>query len=94
MVKTLTEIFQFNQRFRREFDRVAMLSDDEIQTESLKRDYPFLINKQRQFVFNFIKEHGHAPLFSYCIIIFACLKTSQIKYIVLLMVSLMESGVR
>lgn len=63
MVKTLTEIFQFNQRFRREFDRVAMLSDDEIQTESLKRDYPFLINKQRQFVFNFIKEHGHAPLF-------------------------------
>lgn len=63
MVKTLTEIFQFNQRFRCEFDRVAMLSDDEIQTESLKRDYPFLINKQRQFVFNFIKEHGHAPLF-------------------------------
>lgn len=63
MMKTLTEIFQFNQRFKREFDRVAILSDDDIQTEFLKRDYPFLMNRQRQFVFEFIKEHHHAPLF-------------------------------
>ncbi len=63
MMKTLTEIFQFNQKFRREFDRVSKLSDDEIQTEFLKRDYPFLMNRQRQFVFDFIKEHNHAPLF-------------------------------
>ena len=63
MMKTLTEIFQFNQKFRREFDRVSKLSDDEIQTEFLKRDYPFLMNRQRQFVFDFMKEHSHAPLF-------------------------------
>ena len=63
MMKTLTEIFQFNQKFKREFDRVSKLSDDEIQTEFLKRDYPFLMNRQRQFVFDFIKEHNHAPLF-------------------------------
>lgn len=63
MMKTLSEIFQFNQKFKREFDRVSKLSDDEIQTESLKCDYPFLMNKQRQFVFDFIKEHNHAPLF-------------------------------
>jgi len=63
MMKTLTEIFQFNQKFKREFDRVSKLSDDEIQTEFLKRDYPFLMNRQRQFVFDFIKEHDHAPLF-------------------------------
>ena len=63
MMKTLTEIFQFNQKFRREFDRVSKLTDDEIQTEFLKRDYPFLMNRQRQFVFDFIKEHNHAPLF-------------------------------
>ena len=63
MMKTLTEIFQFNQRFKRKFDRVAILSDDDIQTEFLKRDYPFLMNRQRQFVFEFIKEHHHAPLF-------------------------------
>lgn len=63
MMKTLTEIFQFNQRFKREFDRVAILSDDDIQTEFLKRDYPFLMNRQRQFVFEFIKEYHHAPLF-------------------------------
>ena len=63
MMKTLTELFQFNQKFRRVFDRVSKLSDDEIQTEFLKRDYPFLMNRQRQFVFDFIKEHNHAPLF-------------------------------
>ena len=63
MMKTLTEIFQFNQKFRREFDRVSKLTDDEIQTEFLKRAYPFLMNRQRQFVFDFIKEHNHAPLF-------------------------------
>lgn len=63
MMKTLTEIFQFNQKFRREFDRVSKLTDDEIQTELLKRDYPYLISRQRQFVFDFIKENNHAPLF-------------------------------
>lgn len=63
MMKTLTKIFQFNQRFKCEFDRVALLSDDEIQTEFLKRDYPFLMNRQRLFVLDFIKEHNHAPLF-------------------------------
>ena len=63
MMKTLTEIFQFNQKFRREFDRVSKLSDDDIQTEFLKRDYPFLMNRQRQFVFDFMKEYNHAPLF-------------------------------
>lgn len=63
MMKTLTEIFQFNQKFRREFDRVSKLTDDEIQTEFLKRDYPYLVSRQRQFVFDFIKENNHAPLF-------------------------------
>lgn len=63
MMKTLTELFQFNQKFKREFDRVSKLSDDEIQTEFLKRDYPYLVSRQRQFVFDFIKENNHAPLF-------------------------------
>ena len=63
MMKTLTEIFQFNQKFRREFDRVSKLSDDEIQTEFLKRDYPYLVSRQRHFVFDFMKEKNHAPLF-------------------------------
>lgn len=62
MMKTLTEIFQFNQKFKREFDRVSKLTDDEIQTEFLKCDYPYLTSRQRQFVFDFIKEKGHAPL--------------------------------
>lgn len=62
MKKTLTEIFQFNQKLKREFDRVSKLTDDEIKTEYLKRDYPYLTSRQRQFVFNFIKENGHAPL--------------------------------
>lgn len=63
MMKTLTEIYQFNQKFRREFDRVSKLTDDEIQTEFLKIDYPYLVSRQRQFVFDFIKANNHAPLF-------------------------------
>ena len=62
-IKTLTEIFQFNQKFKREFDRVSKLTDDEIQIEFLKRDYPYLVSRQRQFVFDFIKANNHAPLF-------------------------------
>ena len=62
MMKTLTELFQFNQKFKQDFDRITRLSDDEIRTEFLKRDYPFLLSRQRQFVFDFTKEHGHAPL--------------------------------
>ncbi|MBR4468991.1 MAG: hypothetical protein IKS53_06090 [Bacteroidales bacterium] len=63
MMKTLTEIFQFNQKFKHEFDRVSRLSDDEIQFEFLKREYPYLDSNQRQFVLDFMKKHAHAPLF-------------------------------
>ena len=62
MMKTLTELFQFNQKFKQDFDRITRLSDDEIQTEFLKRGYPFLTSRQRKFVFDFTKEYGHAPL--------------------------------
>ena len=63
MMKTLTELFQFNQKFKQDFDRVSKLTDDEIQTELLKRNYPFLISRQRKFVFYYTKEHNHSPLF-------------------------------
>lgn len=63
MTKTLTELFQFNRIFKQDFDRVTKLSDDEIQTEVLKHAYPFLTSRQRRFVFDFTKEHNHAPLF-------------------------------
>ena len=63
MMKTLRELFQFNQKFRQDFDRISRLNDDEIQTEFLKRDYPFLTSCQRLFVFEFTKANGHAPLF-------------------------------
>lgn len=62
MIKTLTELFQFNQKFKQDFDRISKLTDDEIRTEFLKRDYPFLTSRQRQFVFDFNKANGHAPL--------------------------------
>ena len=62
MMKTLTELFQFNQKFKQDFDRISRLSDDEIRNEFLKRDYPFLMSRQRKFVLDFTKEHGHAPL--------------------------------
>ena len=63
MMKTLTELFQFNQKFKQDFDRVSKLTDDEIQAELLKRNYPFLVSRQRKFVFDFTKEYNHSPLF-------------------------------
>lgn len=63
MAKTLTELFRFNQKFKQDFDRVVKLTDDEIHTELLKHAYPFLTSRQRRFVFDFTREHNHAPLF-------------------------------
>ena len=63
MKKTLTELFYLNQKFKQDFDRVSKLTDDEIQTELLKRNYPFLISRQRKFVFDYMEEHNHSPLF-------------------------------
>ncbi|MBQ9470229.1 MAG: hypothetical protein IJU72_04680 [Bacteroidales bacterium] len=62
MKKTLVELFQFNQRFKQKFDKISRLTDDEIRTEFLKRDYSFLTSIQRKFVFDFTKKYNHAPL--------------------------------
>ena len=62
MKKTLTELFDFNQIFKIDFNRVSKLTDDEIQMEYLKYDYPYLTNCQHLFVHNFIKKYGHAPM--------------------------------
>ncbi len=63
MKKTLTEIYQFNQKFKKSFDYISRLSDDSIRFIILKRDYPYLENKHNVFVNEFMKQHNHAPLF-------------------------------
>ena len=63
MMKTLTEIFHFNQNFSQDFSRVSKLTEEEIKTEFLKYKYPFLMSRQRQFVSDFEKEYHHTPLF-------------------------------
>lgn len=63
MKKTINEIFQFNQKFKKEYYRISKLNDNEIYFEKLKREYPYLVSKQRVFVSSFTKEHNHAPLF-------------------------------
>lgn len=63
MPKTLTEIFQFNQKFKREFDKVSKLTEEDFQIEQLRHDYPYLTSKQRKFMFDFTKEFNHAPMF-------------------------------
>ncbi|MBO4673121.1 MAG: hypothetical protein J5616_02070 [Bacteroidaceae bacterium] len=63
MAKTLSELFLLNQKFKKVFDRVSVLTDDEIKMETLKRDYPYLVASQREFVLDFMKEKNHVPLF-------------------------------
>ena len=46
MTKTLTEIYLFNQKFKKYFDYISRLSDDSIRFIILKRDYPYLEFKQ------------------------------------------------
>lgn len=61
--KTLTEIYLFNQHYKDAFDKVLNLSDNEVQQEVLKKEYPYLVSSQRQFVSNFTRENNHPPLF-------------------------------
>ncbi len=63
MTKTLFELREFNQEFKKVFDKVSMLSDDELQMEYLKLNYPYLVSRQRVFVSDFIEGHKHAPMF-------------------------------
>ena len=63
MKKTLEELYILNQYLSTEFNRVSILSDDEIILESQKSEYPYLLSKQRTFIFDFKKAHNHLPMF-------------------------------
>lgn len=76
MTQTLTELFQFNQIFKKDFDRISMFNDDEIRAECLIHDYPFLTSLDHKFVLDFAKEHSHAPLF---FLLFQYLRISENK---------------
>lgn len=62
MAKTLLEIFSFNKIFKKEFDRVANYTNEEVIIESLKSTYPYLTSNQRNFVYQYKMEYNHAPL--------------------------------
>lgn len=64
MVRTLQDLYEFNRSiFTPSFRRIAALNDDEIESEFIKIDYPFLTSEQRQFVSEFIQTYKHRPLF-------------------------------
>lgn len=63
MMKTLTELFGFNQQFKMQFDRYWQMTDDELQMAILKRDYPYLNSIERRFVCKYQQEFGSFPLF-------------------------------
>lgn len=63
MMKTLTEIFNFNQLFKEQFDRYWQMSDEEVQSAMLKRDYPYLSSLERRFVMEHGREYGVYPMF-------------------------------
>lgn len=63
MMKTLTEVFNFNKLLKDQFDRYWQMSDDEIQAALLRRDYPYLSSVERRFVMEHSREYGVHPMF-------------------------------
>lgn len=63
MMKTLTEVFNFNKLLKEQFDRYWQMSDDEAQSALLKRDYPYLSSAERRFVIEHGREYGVHPMF-------------------------------
>lgn len=63
MMKTLTEVFNFNKLLKEQFDRYWQMSDEEVQSTLLKRDYPYLSSVERRFVLEHGREYGVHPMF-------------------------------
>ncbi|MDO4822728.1 MAG: DNA-directed RNA polymerase subunit alpha C-terminal domain-containing protein [Bacteroidales bacterium] len=63
MMKTLTEVFNFNKLLKEQFDRYWQMSDEEVQSALLKRDYPYLSSVERRFVMEHAREYGVHPMF-------------------------------
>ena len=63
MKHTLTEIFNFNQELKTEFDRYWQMSSDEVLLAMLNHSYPFLSSLERKFVCEHAKVYGVHPLF-------------------------------
>ena len=63
MKKTLTEVFNFNKLLKEQFDRYWQMSDEEVQSALLKRDYPYLSSVERRFVMEHGREYGVHPMF-------------------------------
>ena len=63
MKKTLTEVFNFNQQLKNEFDRYWPMTDEELQVEIVKRDFPYLNSVERRFVIEHRRSYGINPLF-------------------------------
>ena len=59
----LSVLFPDDELFIMDYNRVVKDLNGWTKTEFLKRDYPYLVSRQRQFVFDFIKANNHAPLF-------------------------------
>lgn len=76
MMKTLTELFRFNQLLKELFDSYWQMSDDELQLVVLKQHYPFLNSIERRFVYEHQRESGFYPLF---FILFNYMRLSEEK---------------
>lgn len=61
--RTITYIYEFNQRLKEEFDQYWQLDSSEAQMKTLKMNYPYLISIERRFVMEFMRENGCEPLF-------------------------------
>ena len=62
-LKAMTELYEFNQWFKTEYDRYINMSVDEMKDFLIKENYPYLTSMQRGFVRGFLKQYNHLPLF-------------------------------
>jgi len=60
--KTITEIFEFNQTFKKEFNKMMNMTEEEINKENLKFYYPFLKKQQVELVNKFCTQQGREPM--------------------------------
>lgn len=76
MMKTLTEVFNFNKLLKDQFDRYWQMNDNEIQMALLRRDHPYLSSVERKFVMDYSREYGRFPMF---FLLYSYMRLSEVR---------------
>lgn len=76
MKKTLSEIYKFNQSFKKVFLKMYTMDAACLKVEEIKNKYPFLSQKQRTFIIDFMDKNNTPPIFY---LLFNYLRVSDVR---------------